>query len=113
MHSFTLGTIWTLRLKHVSTGLASILIFDWCKSMLGTFRGDKRQKVKFRYQKFVLDYLLDYISLSGISKCGDRGGGGEIELASKMYHIFFCPSELFLWLACYEVLCKLQTEHVT
>ena len=53
------------------------------------------------------DFLfVGLISLSGISKCGDRGKKIKIKLSSKMYHMFAGPSELFLLSTCCEVLRK-------
>ena len=45
---------------------------------------------------------LDYISLWGISKCGDQKKGVKIELGPKMYDVFthLSESELFLPMTC-------------
>ena len=60
-------------------------------------------------------YLLDYITLSGFSKCGDRKKKTKmkIECLSKMYHIFICPSKLFPSSICCEVWCNLLTQNMT
>ena len=56
-------------------------------------------------------YLLDYISLVGISKCGDRGKI-KIELGPKMYGISVCLSELYLLMAHCAHLSKFQIKNM-
>ena len=46
--------------------------------------------------------MLDYISLWGISKCGDREKIKiKTDLGSKINNVFVCPTELFLLMACF------------